>query len=97
MASKNRVRHGKGRLIPGGKGPAGLNEWGYEGLMRVIAWLRALRRERGLPAIAAASGLSVNTLRNVCDGDREPTPEMAQKIAAAVGANLNSVVKGRAA
>lgn len=97
MPSKNRNRHPKGRLIPGGKGPAGLREWKFMGLFRVTEWVKALCAKHTVPTLAEMSGVPIGSLRNVRDGGRDPTPEMAQKIAAAVNANLDDVVKGRAA
>lgn len=97
MPSKNRVRHGKGRLTPGGKGPAGLRAWGVDGLFHVTEWMKSLRQKLTAPVLAEMTGVPVGSIKNVCDGARDPSPEMAQKIAAGVGANLDAVVKGRAA
>lgn len=97
MPSKNRVRQGKGRLIPGGKGPAGLHAWGAMGLFRVTEWIKGLRAKHTAPVLAEMTGVPMGSIKNVCDGARDPSPEMAQKIAKAVGANLDDVVKGRAA
>jgi plasmid maintenance system antidote protein VapI len=47
--------------------------------------------------LSALTGVSEGSIRNMCDGGREPTPEMAGKIAAAVGADLSFIVKGRVA
>jgi hypothetical protein len=97
MPSKERVRHARGRAIPGGKGPLGLQAWGADGLYRVVVWIRLLRREHTVSGLSALTGVSEGSIRNMCDGGREPTPEMAGKIAAAVGADLSFIVKGRVA
>jgi hypothetical protein len=97
MPSKERVRHARGRAVPGGKGPLGLQAWGADGLYRVVVWIKTLRRQHGIPTLASLSSVPEASLKNICDGGRDPTPDVARKIATAVGVDLDVVVKGRVA
>ena len=95
MPSKNRNRHAKGRAIPGGVGPIGLRTWGYDGLQAVTLWIKAVRSKHTAAGLSMLTGVPESSIKNVCDGAREPTPEMASKIAVALDIDLESIAKRR--